>query len=130
MHTEPVPSKHGKLAAKYPWMYGYIYSVPVRRNDAFLLSPRGRRFGFAGSAAAEHDVRVFLNDRVHRTANYRRILCAEHTQMRGACYNNESADLRPNAVEIWSKLRVDEIILSRTPRSRGSERSYVQEGMA
>ena len=27
MYTEPVPLKYGKLAAKYPWIYEYFYSV-------------------------------------------------------------------------------------------------------
>jgi len=28
-YTEPVPLKYGKLATKYPWIYGYFYSVHV-----------------------------------------------------------------------------------------------------
>jgi len=29
--TEPVPLKHGKLATKYSWIYGYFYSVQALR---------------------------------------------------------------------------------------------------
>jgi len=27
LYTEPVPLKYGKLATKFPWIYGYFYSV-------------------------------------------------------------------------------------------------------
>jgi len=29
--SEPVPLKYGKLATKYPWIYGYVYSVGLHR---------------------------------------------------------------------------------------------------
>ena len=45
------------------------------RNDALLLSPRGRWFGLAGSRTAEDHVRVFLHDHVGRPTNNRRLLC-------------------------------------------------------
>jgi len=28
-YTEPVPLKYGKLATKYPWIYGYFYSLAI-----------------------------------------------------------------------------------------------------
>ena len=29
-YTEPIPLKYGKRATKYPWIYGYFYSVKQR----------------------------------------------------------------------------------------------------
>jgi len=35
-YTEQVPLKYGKLSRKYPWIYGYFYSVVVDRLFTFV----------------------------------------------------------------------------------------------
>jgi len=37
MYTEPVPLNYGKIAAKYPWVYGYFYSVPSAGWEISIL---------------------------------------------------------------------------------------------
>ena len=36
MYAEPVPLKYGKLAIKYPWTYGYFYSVLAFQGENIL----------------------------------------------------------------------------------------------
>ena len=37
-YTEPVPLKYGKLAIKYPYIYGYFYSVCDGASLVLVLS--------------------------------------------------------------------------------------------
>jgi len=45
-YAEPVLLKYGKLATKYPWIYGYFYSASALFNLSWfkrqLLRPRER----------------------------------------------------------------------------------------
>jgi len=54
-YTEPVPSKYGKLAKKYPWIYGYFYSAAAAAAAAAAI---GRKLhlssGISGANSTCH----------------------------------------------------------------------------